>query len=256
MKTLPWIRLVPAAPALFLIGAFFFSATTLSAQEPKPASTPVSSRPTPVHFEVNDAPLSEVADKMRDLFADVNVVVSRDVENVRITLKLRSANLEQFSRAIEFASNEAVVVREIAEKTIGFSRNWEHQGETKATCRIFALKKYLADKVANKDEQQTNEAITTLQKQLHEAFAMLSQVTPEEHLQMPQLSFNPQTELLIAIGKPSELDLVDQMVRALEGAPPLRTPEAGPARSTPPKSSKSQRTSSEVELDLPPARRR
>ena len=256
MKTLPWIRLAPASPALFLIGAFFFLAFHLSAQETKPASPPVSSRPTTVPFDVNDVPLSEVADKMRELFGDVNVVLSRDVENVRITLKLRSANLEQFSRAIEFASNEAVVVREIAEKTIGFSRNWEHQGETKPTCRIFALKKYLADKVSNKDQQQTHEAIDTLQKQLHEALTMLRRVTPEEHLQVPELSFNPQTELLIAIGKPSELDLVDQMVRALEGEPPLRAPQALPARSGPPKSSKLQLTAPEIELDLPPARRR
>lgn len=48
----------------------------------------------------------------------------------------------------------------------------------------------------------------------------------------PKISFHKDTKLLIAVGEPNKLEIIDSVLKALDGS---RTPSAAPGHASPPK---------------------
>ena len=85
------------------------------------------------------------------------------------------------------------------------------------TCRFYSLKPYLDQQVATVDDITT--AIET-------GWKMLGESSP------PKISFHKDTKLLIAVGEPNKLEIIDSVLKALDGS---RTPSAAPGHASPPK---------------------
>jgi hypothetical protein len=75
---------------------------------------------------------------------------------------------------------------------------------------------------------KVNKMVTELKETLENAINMLRRAEPTSTVETPPLQFHPSTKLLIAVGKPAELAIVEQLVMALGGGgSPIPDPATG-----------------------------
>jgi hypothetical protein len=171
-----------------------------------------------VHFK--EATISEVIEYLGKNDESFNAVVQPNVQGIKVSLKLRNVTTQQVLAALTFASEGNVELEDLPDGIVGVKSTVASQivGEDglpiiRPECRIFSLAGYLA----GKDERAVAVAIEQFHRSLETAVQMLDDASPQSRVKTPQLQVNPETKLLIAVGLPNDLAVVEQLVGALQG---------------------------------------
>ena len=175
-------------------------------------------------------PLSEVVNKLREDFPELNFIVKEKARSETVSLILRSVTLEEFLKAIEPATDDRVRViwpTNNNDRLVIFDRRRGSGGpidpatglpmsdSSQKICRVFNLSKYLA----NKSQKEADAAIEGLvDSLLATAWQMLRQANGEQEEDRPQLNIHRGTGLLIAVGRREDLDILEQVVKELQGS--------------------------------------
>jgi hypothetical protein len=174
-----------------------------------------------MNVEFKEATIAEVIEFLAKKDAGFNAVVQPSVQTCRVSLKLRNVTSGQVLSALPFASEGAVELENLPDvEIVGVKAVMppavvgEDGLPIRPECRIFSLAAYLA----GKDEKAGAAAIEQFHRSLNAAVEMLNNASPQARVKTPQLQVNPETKLLIAVGLPDDLAVVEQLVTALQGS--------------------------------------
>jgi hypothetical protein len=223
--------------ALLLVGSALAADQTAST-DPKP---PPSERPPEslTKFDLDfkgGSPKDLVAAIQKAMGKPLNALVPDEFANVTLPeFKMKNVNAPQLFQALERASRRTEYVQmggtsSLYSSGFGFRANsdkitddtiWYFYLEKPHTppqykdCRFYSLARYL-DSGISVDDITT--AIKTGAKMLGDA-------------DEPSMSFHKDTKLLIAVGEPAKLQIIDSVLRALEATlkPPAAAHAANPA---------------------------
>jgi len=192
------------------------------------ASAPLAfgqSKPPPpggmvtMDVDFKDATIAEIVEFLAKKDEGLNVVVQQTVKAIQVSLKLRNVTSQQVLNALPFATEGGVDIETLPDSMVGVKAAMSPQNigsdglPIRPECRIFSLAAYLA----GKDEKVRDIAIEQFHRSLDSAVQMLNDASPQTRVKTPQLQVNPETKLLIAVGLPDDLAVVEQLVTALQG---------------------------------------
>jgi hypothetical protein len=164
-----------------------------------------------VQFE--DATIAEAVEYIAQKVPGVNILVPESVKSVRISLNLRNVNTAQLLEAIAYTTEGRVETGELGGGVRYLKLSPGAQEEARPESRIYNLAAYLG----NKDAPQQAEAVEELEKTLIMTVEMLQQADPSSRARLPRMKVNSATRLLIAVGRPEDLAVLEQLVEALQG---------------------------------------
>ena len=188
---------------------------------------------------VDNLPLGEIIDRLRAEFPEINFIAKQqgavdvDLNSIPVTLRVRAVTLKEVLVALELAAQHPIrITGGPDDRLVIFEA--KSPAEIAATApvqpvvvtRIFNLTRYLAGRSSN----EINEAMRELQEVLEITGAMIESSTGDKPLR-PQLNLHRGTKLLIVVGQPEELAIVEQVVGELQrgaGTDPGLKPSAGP----------------------------
>ena len=168
------------------------------------------------NIRFNDMPLSEVVSHLREVFPEINFIITGDANNLTVTLQLRSVTLNDILTALGIAADDQIDVAEVDERLVTIRPVVRER--RKPVLRAFNLSQYLAKN--GDSEKDAEEALQEIYDVLIKAWEMFQRVDPERrNTAMPSLSHHPKTKLLIAVGQEEHLQVIEQVVNALQGLP-------------------------------------
>jgi type II secretory pathway component GspD/PulD (secretin) len=201
-------------------GLSIWTTAPLSAQTANKTATatPVAVAGQKVDLNFQDAYLSEVAEFLTERFPGTNFVVPPKAAQIRISMKLRNVTLAQTLEAIAFASENRVKSQELTEDMFGFQPTLELENESpgKVTCRMFSLAAPI-EALSDHSEKGQNDFFAELNSTIEGATKLLHEADPLADVESPRLQFHPATKLLVVVGKPAALNMVEQFVFAMGG---------------------------------------
>lgn len=218
MKTHPTLRNFLAIISFSALAASTPFAFGQSKPAPEPRVTATPGGVVSMDLDLKDATIAEVIDLLSKNDEGFNAVVQQNVKGIKVSLKLRNVTTQQVLSALTFASENSVELEELPDGIVGVKATVPPQsvGENglpiRPECRIFSLAAYLA----GKDERAGAAAIEQFHQSLDAAVRMLNNASPQTGVKVPQLQVNPETKLLIAVGMPDDLAVVEQLVGALQ----------------------------------------
>jgi len=178
-------------------------------------------------FHCDGAPLDEVVKELRVKFPELNFLVKQKVRSESITVSLRSVNLQEILQAVEPATEGQVHVLwpTNEERLIIFERKDSGPRIDPSTglplqagrkvCRVYNLSEYLK----GMSDSELDGAIKELKDVLEQAWSMLRQAN-DENEPSPTLSIHRGTRLVVAVGSPEDLAVLEQVVIGLQGSAP------------------------------------
>ena len=185
---------------------------------------PVAGGETRAKIETMNSSIEELARLLETQFERANFVVPQTVANIRVTLKLRNVNLDQVLQAVAFATGQRVAAEEITENVYGFRlvpRTLpDGQPEPQTAVRVLSLAgapQLAGGASAEASTESFKKVVDELETAFNDAVVMLREADPGSTVEQPRLKFHPSTKLLVAVGKPEELNIVEQLVAALGG---------------------------------------
>lgn len=224
MKNFPGIvfALVVAASACMQVS---LAADKQTPENPKLVAPKVDAawdRRIPV-FEIDDLPLFEVVTHLRDLFPELNFLVrnttapgakSLDIAGVSIKAKLRNVTLAEILKATELASDHPIKINASREdRLIVFEA---HDKTVTGEKPPIVTRAYnLGDYLAGLNEEQTGKAMQDLHEVIFIAGRYKEEIAGGQRI-APKIHFHPGTKLLIAIGRPDEMEIVEQIAGELQ----------------------------------------
>jgi len=219
MKTLPALRNSLAIISLSALAASTPFAFGQSKPAPEPSVTAARGGAVSMDVDFKDATIAEVIESLSKKDDGFNSVVQPSLKDVKVSLKLRNVTTQQVLSALTFASEGGVELEDLPDGIVGVKatrspQTFDSDGRPiRPECRIFSLAGYLV----GKDEKAGHAAIEQFHQSLEAAVQMLNQASPQSSVKVPQLQVNPETKLLIAVGMPDDLAVVEQLVGALQG---------------------------------------
>src|SRR5256885_3576057 len=219
-----------------LIATFLFAAANLRAGDkvipkevPEPSVAAAWQRRLP-DLRSDGLPLDEVVKKLRLDFPELNFIVREKVRGEVVSLILRSVTLEEILKALEPGTEGRVRVilpTNNNDRLIIFDRGpgpgaaidpatglpMQGGSGNEKLCRVFNLGKYLA----RTSDKGTDAAIKEVLESLETAWSMLRQANNDQE-ELPKLNLHRGTKLLIAVGRPEDLEILEQVVKELQGS--------------------------------------
>jgi len=229
---------LPNPRTLGLWALLLLSPAALTATETKPVPLPPGYAPAkpedPWQRRVNDVrlegvPYSEVAAGLAKSFPEINFVVTPgESDELAVSLSLRNVTLDDIFTAMNLATGGRVQAAKINDRMVNFKLVEAAASEPspKKICRAFSLSRYLS----GRSDKETDTALVELEDALKQCWTMLQKANPTDiALQRPELSLHPTTKLLIVVGVPEQLAVVEEVVNQLEGVPaqPMIDPTTG-----------------------------
>lgn len=184
-------------------------------------------------FDYGDLSLSDLVNVLSEQFPEINFVVHSTVKDVPVSLKLRSVTLDDIFTALEISTKNTVRpidansglpmpvgtvrITKVNERMVSFTQGEAAESTTdKPVCRAFSLNRYLAGK---SDGKEVNQALEDIEVALQLAWDMLRAANPGAQMQKPILNLHRATKLLIVVGQPASMEVVQQIVGQLNGEP-------------------------------------
>src|SRR2546421_585376 len=175
-------------------------------------------------FQSDGLPLDEVVKRLRADFPELNYIVREKVRSEGVSLILRSVTLEEILKALEPGTEGRVRViwpTNYNDRLIIFDRGpgpgaaidratglpMQGGSGNEKLCRVFNLGKYLA----RTSDKGTDAAIKEVLESLETAWSMLRQANNDQE-ELPKLNLHRGTKLLIAVGRPEDLEILEQVV--------------------------------------------
>ncbi len=188
-----------------------------------PETTPASPAPavqadpdpesTRVNMQFVDEDLKDIISFLRDHFPGANFMVQPKAENVRVTLNVRNVGMEQALQAVAFASDGRLAVSRMDYHFYGLIlTDPAANSSQKPTCRVFNL-----SGAQDFSDGRADAFLDEMKESIMQTMAILRHADTASSLEMPELQFHRATRLLVAVGKPDSLAIVDQFVVALGG---------------------------------------
>jgi hypothetical protein len=201
----------------------FFSAIILAAtltaplfaqQQPKPnTNSPIAERR--IDVTLKELTLAEAAETFRQCWDGLNVIVPPSVADLQIgPLQLRQVTIENLCLIIPAATDGIVDATFDRDAFLTFRPTVAIE-RTQPICRIMSLTPYLA----GKPEKDAEKAIVGLQDAVVQACRLLGKVRRSGRLEQPEFSVHQSTKLLIVVGSPEAVNIVEGVVNALNGGP-------------------------------------
>jgi hypothetical protein len=215
-------------PAAGLCVLLALGQTAAMAAEPNPVPLPPGYGPTkgndPWQRRVNEVrldgiPYSEVATVLAKSFPEINFVVTPGEIEQAVSLNLRSVTLDDIFAAMNLATRGCVQAAKINDRMVNIKvvEAVASEPTPKKVCRAFSLSRYLSGRA----DDQRELALKELEDALDQCWMMLQKANPTDPtLQRPELSLHSTTKLLIVVGVPEQLAVVEEVVNQLEGGPP------------------------------------
>ncbi len=185
-------------------------------------------------LKVDGVPLEEVVRILRDSFPELNFIVKDKVHAETVAFTLRSVTLEEIFKALEPATEGRVQViysTNRNDRLIVFDRTQPpvrvdpstglpltgspFPADARKICRVFNLSEYLA----GRSGKELDQAITEIRDVLEAAWSMLRNANNQSD-QIPTFSVHRGTRLLVVVGSPEDLAIVQDVVIGLQGSAP------------------------------------
>lgn len=180
------------------------------------------------HFEdidFDEMPMRDVVEYLRTTMekTDVNFILSRDIADVSISLKLRNVPFDQLTVALEIASEGQVRIESVDGRLYHVRPGEVRAPRLEPVMRVFNLSKYLEGK-EGKDETG---ALENLQQTVDMAFELLSKAQSAAGGGSRALDagktinskYHPGTKLMIVIGSPDYVQVFEDVTSQLLGEP-------------------------------------
>ena len=205
-------------------------------ESPQPVVTPQVTAPykTKVIAQLNfvKTNLKDVLSELRDIFDGVQFVTNGPVERLTVDIELRSVNLRNILTAIEIQLEGQIRIREMEGNLVAVYANVPPA--PKPILRAFSIAPYIKIKVneafEKHDKNLEPEELETLKDDILQVAEDEIYDTIERSLQMlrdvsetsdqvglAKLSIHPRSKLMIAVGSPESVEVVGQIVIALNG---------------------------------------
>lgn len=222
------------SPAL-LLAADPVKSTAPARENSAPAATASANDPWQrkiAAFEIDGLPMSEVANLLADskYFPEINFLVDPAARDMAVPLlKLRSATLDDIFTALNVSLQGALQVNKINDRMVSFAYRTDpaEAGSKKPICRAFSLSRYLAGKT----DKDVDIAMVGVESALNTCWEMLQRADRSTTKPAaPQLNLHRATKLLIVVGDPEQIGVVEQVIGQLEEgaiATPLIDPTTG-----------------------------
>jgi hypothetical protein len=175
-------------------------------------------------------PLEEIVKLLRQKFPEVNFLVKEKARSQSVALVLRSVTLEEILTALGPATEDRVKVvwpTNSSDRLVIFDRPAQplqvdpntglpFPAAGKKICRVYNVSDYL-NSLPNTD---MDKAIAEIQNVLETAWKMLRDANQDEDQALPTLSVHRGTRLLVAVGRPEDMIILEQVVMGLQGSAP------------------------------------
>jgi hypothetical protein len=237
-----------------LLGLFLAAASHVpAADKPEAAKTPPKNVAAPdanaawqrrlPELISDNLPLGEIIDKLRRDFPEINFVIKRQtdadgyVSSASIFMVLRSVTLPEILKAIELASDRPIQITggpggQDDRLVIFEKKPYDPSGmptDSPVVTRVYNVSKYLT----NRSDKEAAAALKEIEDVVRMAGRMTVETSNGARTFQPNLSIHPGTKLLIAVGRPDELMVIEQVIKELHNTPPTaKVPpkaEAAPA---------------------------
>ena len=206
-----------------LLGGIFLNGAepVLPAKVAEPDAAAAWQRRIPELFSDN-LPLEEIVKELRRKFPEINFLIrNSDADNIDlgaipVRMTLRAVTLTEILKALELAAAAPIQITGAPdERLIVFDLKRLETGlpPVGIRSRIFNLSKYLG----NRDEKEVDVALRELEQVVRQTGHMLDSSNPGKRRFHPQFNFHSGTKLLIVLGRPDELEVVQEVVKELQG---------------------------------------
>jgi hypothetical protein len=189
----------------------------------------------------DNLPLGEIINQLRQRFPEINFLVKQqsdsdaDVNGVSVKMVLRAVTLQEILKALELASGRPIqitggpdgrlVVFESKRAALAVDANGLPVQPDPVTSRVFSISRYLE----NRSEKEADVALRQLDEVIATTSRMLTDASNSQRRFKPILNFHRNTKLLIAVGRPDELEVIEQVVRELQSTPSAPATAVGTA---------------------------
>ncbi len=233
----PFFKLSLSAVAALLLSVSWPAVAQPKSGEakPKPAveavkdADPWKRRLPEVQFD--NVPLSEVANHLSAQFPEINFVLHPNVKEIPVLLRLRSVTLDDIFTALDISTQVGgqgvdpttgmavpgggLHVNKLNDRMVSLSYGQPAAVYVvKPVCRAFSLSRYLA----GKSEKDVDAALNDIEEALQIAWKMLQAgEQSKSKAQQPSLNLHRATKLLIVVGQPEQVEVVEQVISQLDG---------------------------------------
>jgi hypothetical protein len=189
----------------------------------------------------DNLPLGEIIRILRDRFPEINFVIKRQtdtdgyVSGASIGMVLRSVTLPEILKAIELGSDRSIQITGGPggqdDRLVVFEKkpfDPSVPADAPVVTRVYNVSKYLA----YRSDKEAAAALKEIEDVVRMAGRMTVEASYGSRTFQPSLSIHPGTKLLIAVGRPDELIVIEQVIKELHNTPPTaKVPkaEAAPA---------------------------
>ena len=203
-----------------VFSSLFTASTTQGAEKKKPAvSVPSETQPPPDHhrkigeLQLTGMSLNGAIGVIREQYPEINFIPPLNGGELTIDLVLRSVNLPEILKALELACDGFLKIQRPDPRLVVFQVS-SGPKVNRSSARVFNMSGYLADKT----EAEAEKAIANLYDAIEIAWQMMrSENADSGQSKPPQMRLHAGTKLLIAAGGVEELDILDQVVREVQG---------------------------------------
>lgn len=210
-----------------LCGLLILSPTGLVAAETRPVPPPpgytVAKADDPwerrlKELRLDGVPLMELMRFLEEKFPEVNFVLTPGDDDPSVSLNLRGVTLDDIFMAVNLATRGRVQATKVTDRMVNLRLLEAPPTEPapRKICRAFSLSRYLS----GRSNEQMDLALKDLEDALERCRQMLQEANPGERMnQELKLSLHRTTKLLLAVGLPEQLAVVEEVVNQLEGVP-------------------------------------
>jgi hypothetical protein len=164
-------------------------------------------------LNVDGWPVSEIVSQLRKQFPELNFIVTHGANEQGIRVLLRSVTLDEILKGLEIAAEGQLQITRQDERLVVFDKPHATTEPRPASCRVFNLSNYLGNRV----DKEAEAALKELNQALDSAWNMLATANGEQDTtRKPMLNMHRGTKLLIAVGRPDDLEVIDQVVQQLQ----------------------------------------
>ena len=176
-----------------------------------------------IDIEFNGLDLSAAMEFVRAQLPELNVVVPPRLASTPIgQLKLHNVTLAGLVQAITAATDGVVNGEFVNDEYLTFT-NDQAERAPEPVCRVLSLRQYLG----GKNERDADRAIDELTEVVTLACKQLERGRNGSHVAAPEFSVHRATKLLIAVGAPEAVAIVEEVVSAASGTSTGNNPNTG-----------------------------
>jgi len=208
---------------LLTLAAWLAQDPTLLAQGRDPANQPTEKASAwdrrIAEIEFDGTPLNDVSQTLGEYFPEINFVVNQGAEAQMVTMRLHQVTLDELLKALSFASDGRIQGRKVEDRLVALT--FRQDRRSVPTLKAFHLGRYLAGRSGD----EADLALQELELVLEISWHMLQEADPDRpQITRPQLNIHRRTSLLIAVGQSEQLEVIAEIVSALQDGGPIKKP--------------------------------